>query len=282
MNKHSVLKPALQVRFPYGRYALFLVVVIFCLLLTEPAAIAQETLKGHIERAADVVSDQLRGKVVDARTGQPIAGAHVSLPDQGFSMRTGAGGEYAVPRVMGKQPVIMSVEKPGYVPFSLSISENALPVFTIQLQKQLQTLILDNTLRHLGDGSYSPVSANALNFRKLSDGPAIRIPFALDPVTLSEKPYLQIGSVVGLDTAMGHFFTGNPIGVSASPLIIKLNGAVIAQLQVNGDNQKIQLPKNLMRATGLNTLEIESGYHYPEPGRLDYDDMELMHLVIYP
>src|SRR5690606_17810067 len=125
----------------------------------------------------------------------------------------------------------------------------------INLQRQLNMLVLDNQLRHLGDGSFSRASTAALKFRKPPDGPAIRIPFSLEGFVLSASPKLKIGSIIGLDTPMVHFLTGNQIGASASPLLIKLNGVVIAQIQVNGDNQTIQLPKHQLRTTGINTLE---------------------------
>ncbi len=247
-----------------------------------PNAFAQEVLKGRVEQTAKPVSDKLQGQVIDAKTGQPLAGAQVSLPDQGFSMKTNANGEYEIPRFFGQKPVIMSVQKPGYFPFSVSISKDAPPKFTIRLQKQAQGIVLDTQLRHLGDGSFSPFSSAAAEFRKPPDGPAMRYQFSLDGVALSNSPCLKIGSIIGLDTAMAHYLSGNHIGVNASPLLVKLNGNLIARVQVNGDDQKIMLPKDLLHLQGVNTLEIEAGFHYPEPGRIDYDDMEMMHLVVYP
>lgn len=245
---------------------------------------AQETLKGQIqlERRAEPTNGMLHGRVIDTETGQPLQNASVTLPDLGFSMRTNSSGEYRIPRYLGKNPIIMSVEKPGYAPFSMSITEHAPPTFDIKLQKQLQLLVLDNQLRHLGDGSFSPASSNAFNFRKPPDGPALRISFSVEGLPLSRSPSLQIGSIIGLDTRMVHFLTGNILEVAATPLLVKLNGTIIAQVQVNGDNQRISIPDSLLQRSGMNILEIETGYHYPEPNRLDYDDMEFMHLVFYP
>ncbi len=244
--------------------------------------LAQMTLKGHVDKQAEPVQDSLQGEVRDAASNMPVPDAQVTLPDLGFRMKTDAQGRYSVPRYLGKQPIIMSIEKPGYAPFAVSISETGYPPFTLRLQKMLQQLVLDTELRHLGDGSYSPGSSSAMSFRKAPDGPAIRIPFSLKGVSLSHASRLQIGSIIGLDTPMVHFLTGNDMDVTATPLIVKLNGSTIAQIQVNGDNQQIRIPKALLRANTINTLEFETGYQYNDSGRLDYDDMEFIHLVFHP
>jgi hypothetical protein len=260
-------------------------VLLLCLILgLSPiqTGLAQQTLKGYVEEEAKPFQDQLEGVVLDAKTLQPLPNADVALPDQGYSMKTGPHGEYRIPRAMGKQALIMSITKEGYAPFSVSISQHAPPLFNIRLQKAQQMLVLDDRLRHLGDGSFSPHSSGASAFRKAADGPAIRIPFSTGGLALSNAPYLQVGSIIGVDTRMAHHLSGNNIGVSATPLLIKLNGTTIAQVQVNGDNQKIQLPRRALNPNGNDTLEIEAGYQITSDGRLDYDDMELMHIVVYP
>lgn len=265
------------------QYGSALLVLLFLgIVLNLPLGWAQETLRGQVEKTAEPVEDTLQGQVVDAQTSQPLANARVTIPEIGYAMMTDPQGKYQIPRYLGKNPIIMSVEKSGYAPFAMGITQFSPPVFSIKLQKQAQMIILDNKLRHLGDGSFSPGSSNAFHFQKPPDGPAIRFPFSLKGVTLSKASYLQIGSVIGLDTPMAHYLSGNPLGVTASPLVVKVNGAVIAQVDQNGDKHKIQIPQKLLKAGGNNFIEIEAGYHYPEPNRLDYDDMEWMHLVLYP
>jgi hypothetical protein len=266
-------------------FAIVVLTMLFFATSWEQSAVwAQNILKGQVqlERRAEPVDDMMQGQILDARTGKPIPDANVTLPDVGYSMRTNERGEYQIPRSLGKHATIMSVEKQGYVPFSMSITEQGPPFYTIKLHKQQEALVLDNQLRHLGDGSFSRDSSNAMQFRKPPDGPAIRIPFSIEGFSVSDTPYLKIGSILGLDTAMAHFLSGNTMGVSASPLLIKVNGTIISRVHVNGDNQKIMIPKSVLRTTGTNILEIEAGFHYPEPTRIDYDDMELMHLIFYP
>lgn len=254
-------------------------ILVVILLLIPPATYAEVTIQGHLEHQEDLKSS---GQVVDGLTGQPIPGAQVALPDMGYTTQTDRQGRYRIPATRGPNSVIMSVQKPGYAPFSISISKSTEPTMLIRLSKQPHMLVLDDQLRHLGDGSFSPDSSNAFSFRKPADGPGLRIPFSLEGLGISESPVLQIGSIIGLDTRMAHLLSLSRINSAASPLLIKLNGTVIAQIQVNGDNQKIRLPKPILRANGINILEIEAGFHFVEAKGLDYDDMELMHIVVFP
>jgi hypothetical protein len=255
---------------------------LLCLMTAfQPLANAEEILQGHLQQTAEPIADKLQGRIVDDQTGQPILDATVSIPDDGFSMQTNSQGVYQIPRYMGQHPLIMSIKKTGYAPFSMSIREQVPPYFEIRLQRQMRMIVLDDQLRHIGDGSFSTTSSNALEFRKPPVGPALRIPFNLQGVEISDAPILQIGSIIGLDTAMAHYLSGNHMTVYATPLLIKLNGQIIAKVDVNGDKKRIHIPKTLIKRQGTNLLEVEAGYHYLESGSIDYDDMELMHLVLY-
>jgi hypothetical protein len=244
---------------------------------------AEEILKGSIIKQVEPQGDMLEGEVRDAHTRQPIPDAEVTLPDSGYSVKTDRQGHYQIPRNLGQAPIIMSIQKPGYAPFSVSISHHSPPRFSVYLERHAQMLVLDDRLRHLGDNSYSHISSNAGQFRKPTDGPALRYRFSLDGMTVGTRPTLYIGSIIGLDTPMAHLISRNPMDVSTSPLVVRLNGTMIAQVQVNGDGQRLDLPRHLLHETGFNILELETGSHLVDEGeRLDYDDMELMHLVLYP
>ncbi len=259
--------------------------VSFCLLLMMQgpflAGAEEPVLQGRLEKTIDPDA-VLQGRVLDTQTGQPISDAEVSLPDYGESTRTDRSGYYRLYKPSTKEPYIMSIEKPGYAPFSLSVTQTAPAMFNLRLTKQPLMLVLDNQLHHLGDGGYSAVSSNATQFRKPAEGPLLRLPFSLGPSqAISDSPYIQIGSIIGLDTAMTHFLSGNPLDTHASALEIRLNGRRIAQIQVNGDNQKIRFSPSLLNRVGSNVLEVQAGHQYPEPGRIDYDDMELIHLILF-
>lgn len=242
---------------------------------------ANPVYRAEIEKRVDLSQEQFCGEVIDSQTQTPLSGATVKIPDLNYSSQTDASGKYCLPNTLGQKPVIMSIEKSGYGPLSASVSTTVPPLFKIQLSKIVNEIILDSVLRHLGDGSYATVSSNATEFQKDADGPGLRIPFDLQGVSLSEKPYIQIGSIIGIDTGMAHFVEKNPIQVSAGPLKVKLNGSVIAEIQVNGDNKKVAIPKGLLKPKGVNTLEIEAGSHMGPFSRIDYDDMELLHIVLH-
>ena len=244
------------------------------------------TLQGHVDYTQEMAAPKgaYKGRVVDSTTGVPVEGAMVDVPDKGYRTFTDKKGRFGLPDDAiepGKQ-AILSVEKAGYSPFSLTVSKETFPNFPLKLIKEVQVLVLDNKIHHLGDGSFSAQSAGAGGFRRRSEGPMLKLTFTLSGQTLSDFPKLVIGSIVGLDTKMAHTITHSPITAHASPLLVRFNGQTIAQIAVNGDSQDIRIPPKLIRLTGANTVEITAGFHYPEPGRLDYDDMELMHVVFHP
>ena len=55
---------------------------------------------------------------------------------------------------------------------------------------------------------------------------------------------------------------------------------MIAELNLNGDNQQIKIPKNLIRYNDTNQLTIKSGKNLFQTAYIDYDDIELMNLFI--
>lgn len=243
----------------------------------------QPTLRGHLQQESVLPTHcEMSGVVADSITGQPLTGASVSLPDTGESSWTDGAGRFCLNPQRRGQAVILNVNKAGFVPFSLSVSQTSTAPFKLKLQQLARELVLDNTLHHLGDGGYSAVSSNAGQFRKASEGPALRIRFTLGSLNLGQSPKLRLGSLIGVDTAMSHFVTGSMIGVAASPVVVRLNHVQIASIQVNGDNQSLLIPPGLLVSTGQNVLEIEAGSHITDDGRLDIDDLELMTLILEP
>lgn len=270
--------------------AVMLCALSITLLVSMPQSVWAEddgmTLQGHVDYTQENGSAQgaYKGRVIDSVTGNPVEGASVDVPDKGYRTFTDKKGRFGLPEDAiepGKQ-AILSVEKAGYSPFSVTVSKESFPNFPLKLIKEVQVLVLDNKIHHLGDGSFSAQSAGAGGFRRRSEGPTLRLNFTLSGQMLSDFPKLVVGSIVGLDTKMAHTLSRNPISAHASPLMVRFNGQTIAQIAVNGDAQVIQVPPRLIRLNGSNTVEITAGFHYPEPGRLDYDDMELMHVVFHP
>ena len=66
----------------------------------------------------------------------------------------------------------------------------------------------------------------------------------------------------------------------ASAPQVYFNGNMIAELNLNGDNQQIKIPRNLIKPNQENQLTIKSGRNLFQMAYIDYDDIELMNLFI--
>jgi len=65
----------------------------------------------------------------------------------------------------------------------------------------------------------------------------------------------------------------------ASPPEVYFNGNKIAEIQINGDGQKIRIPSNLIKR-GANDVTIKTGRNLMQTSYVDYDDIEFMNLSI--
>ena len=66
----------------------------------------------------------------------------------------------------------------------------------------------------------------------------------------------------------------------STPPEIYFNGNKIAEIELNGDNQKIRLPKSLIRSNSKNEITIKTGRNVLQTSYIDYDDIEFMNLTI--
>ena len=89
----------------------------------------------------------------------------------------------------------------------------------------------------------------------------------------------MIGTVIGLDTKLAKEMGQNRIAsVYSSPAEIFFNGQKIGELNINGDNQEILIPRNLIRPT--NEVTVRTGKNLFQHAYVDYDDIELANLRI--
>ena len=220
--------------------------------------------------------------VRDTVTGQPLSGVTVWVPEWQTSTTTRDDGSFNLAGRPGGKSVIVSIQKPGYTPGSATLDSDRIgsgaPLQLGLLKGDSRTVVLDNNLRHLGDGSYAPNSAGASQFRGANTGPTLRRQFALHAGALPKTLY--IGSVVGLDTAMAQQAGQSHFHKTASPVSVLINGQLIGYVGLNGDGHRLQIPPQALVSNGLNTLEIQTGYQYPDGRRIDYDDIELMLLTL--
>lgn len=66
----------------------------------------------------------------------------------------------------------------------------------------------------------------------------------------------------------------------ASPPEVYFNGSKIAEIQLNGDGQRIKIPNNLIRSGQINEVTIKTGRNMKQTAYIDYDDIEIMNLSI--
>ena len=72
----------------------------------------------------------------------------------------------------------------------------------------------------------------------------------------------------------------NVLTAYSSPPEIFFNGNKISEKKINGDNQKIQIPKNLIKNNLLNNITIKTGRNLYKTTSIDFDDIEFMNLLL--
>lgn len=219
-------------------------------------------------------------KIVDAETNMPIKGARVSLPQKNYSTVTNSDGTFNLKADISGA-TILSVEKEGYSPFSLTVDERiaSRPIVVGIEKTNPMNLTIDKDMLHLGDNNYSDTSANAGDFRVKCVGPYYTKNIKI--AKASNNTYLVIGSIIGVDTKMAQSMGQNKISVAySSPPEIFFNGNKIAEIQLNGDGQRFKIPRNLIKVGQNNEITIKTGRNLMQMAYIDYDDMEFMNLSI--
>lgn len=231
------------------------------------------------------VTEQGRGnssRIIDKKTGEGIGGADIRLPKQNYSTRTDREGFFELDTQIDGTS-IMSVQKENYKPFTMTINEKTLnaPIVVRIEKSNASGQAIDTNMYHLGDGSFSDMSANAGEFRMQTIGPFYTRQFSLKGINLQKPIYLVIGSIIGIDTAMARSMGQNKIpNAFASPPEVYFNGNKVSEIQLNGDGQRIKLPNNLIRKNQVNEITIRTGRNLMQTAYIDYDDIEFMNLLI--
>ena len=236
-----------------------------------------------ISQSAYGALDVVGNKIIDSATNSPISNAKITIPKYNYSTYTDTNGNFNFDKNIDSS-TIMSVEKEGYRPFSLTINQrnNVSKPLVLGIEKSnISDIVIESSMMHLGDDNYSQSSANADNFRLNTIGPSFSKNFIMKRGTLSSQNYLVIGSILGIDTLLARSMGQNSIVNSyASPPEVYFNGVKIAEIQLNGDNQKIKLPNNLIKAEQANQVTIKAGKNLMQRAYLDYDDIEIANLSI--
>lgn len=254
----------------------FFITLILISALSLPAL--SEVMQGGVQKEGITG----RNRVVDSLTNAPIKGAKVSLPLENYSTYTDSKGKFALDANFDGQTVL-SVEKPGYKPFSITLDKEAAskPIIMGIEKSTPQDIAVETSMFHLGDNNYSDLSANARQFQVKSVGPYYSKDFKIGSVAPGSKVTLTVGSIIGVDTQMAKSLGQNKVtGAYASPPEVFFNGNKIADIQVNGDGQKIRIPSSLIRQNQLNEITIKTGRNMMQTDHVDYDDIEFMNLTV--
>lgn len=216
-----------------------------------------------------------KNKVVDSYTQKPVTGAAISIPSIGYRTTSDSEGKFELNTQINDK-AILSVQKEGYRPFSLTIDENiASKPLKLGIEKsKMGDVTIESDVCHLGDDVYSETSANSTEFKGKSVGTYFSKTFKTKPLRPNEEAVIIIGSVIGLDTKMAKELGQNQIAyVYSSPAEIFFNGNKVGELNINGDNQEIAIPRQLVRDS--NELTIKTGRNLFQHVYVDYDDIEI-------
>ncbi len=253
-----------------------ILLIILCLIS------CQYVLSATFEGGVSEIGQGDSNVVIDRHTNKAVSGAKVSLPKQNYSTMTDENGVFQLnTHIDGTS--ILSVEKENYRPYSMTVDRYALSApLTLGIEKtNANDIVIDKDMYHLGDDNYSDLSANAGQFSMKAAGPFYTKIFDMKNIDVNKAVYFVIGSIIGIDTALARSMGQNKITNSYStPPEIYFNGNKIAEIELNGDNQKIRLPKNLIRPNSKNEITIKTGRNVLQTSYIDYDDIEFMNLTI--
>ena len=223
-----------------------------------------------------------KSKVIDAQSGNAIAGAKVSMPLENSLTYTNENGIFQLNANLDGQTVLL-VEKDGYKPYSVTVDRNDLasPLILSLEKATIKDITIEADLFHLGDNNYSASSANASEFRVPTMGPYFSKNVKIGNINSNSKVNLVIGSIMGVDTKMARSIGQNKIvNAYSSPPEVYFNGSKIAEIQLNGDGQRIKIPNNLIRTNRQNQVTIKTGRNLMQTAYVDYDDIEIANISI--
>lgn len=255
---------------------LILLTVFFMLFASLPA-FSEGMQDKIIVQGADGVN-----RIIDSKTNKPIGKAKIIVPQSNYQTYTDEQGRFQLGAKVNGQTVV-SVEKEGYKPFSVTLDKNTTSqALVLGIEKSTpRDITIETEMLHLGDNNFSDASANAREFRVKSVGPFYSKKFKISSIPSGSSTFLVIGSIIGIDTKLAKTMGQNRITNSyASPPEIYFNGNKIAEIQLNGDGQKIKLPGSLIRQNQMNEVTIKTGRNLLQTAYVDYDDIEFMNLTI--
>ena len=176
----------------------YLILILILNLFTPAIA---TTFIGEVTKVGQMDSNQ----IIDSQTKQGVEFAKITIPQKNIQTYSDGNGNFELPSIVVKSPLILNVEKEGYRPFSITINNNASlsnPMKIEIAKSEALDIAIDTEILHLGDNSFSKNSANATDFKIQSMGPSYSKDFIMTQSAKRATNYLIIGSIVGLDTQL--------------------------------------------------------------------------------
>ncbi len=250
-------------------------IVIFLLLAILP--VLAKTINGEIKKDAEFNTN----KIYDSATNTPLEGVLIKIPAKNYSTRTDKDGSFKL-KTQITSPAIMALEKDGYKPYSMTLDKGFNNPIQIGIEKTTaKDIVVDTDMVHIGDDTYSERSANAGEFSLHSLGPFYSKDFRMPLINQSEDLYIVLGSIIGIDTLEAQRMGQSKLLTAySSPPEIFFNGNMISSIRINGDNQKIKVPKNLIKPNMINTITIKTGQNLFKHSYIDFDDIEFTNLLL--
>lgn len=221
-----------------------------------------------------------KNKIIDKKTKRPLDKAKITVPEMNYTTYSDENGLFKLNVDLSKQTVLF-IEKEGYKVFSLTVDNNVIknPLRLGIEESSPFDLQISKDIIHLGDNLFSSNSANSNEFRTNANGHFLSQTFKAPSIGSKEVVVIKIGTIIGLDTKKAKTLGQNRIAqVYSSPTEVFVNGKKIANIELNGDNIEIPIPKNILKSE--NELVIKTGKNLFQHEYVDYDDIELANLRI--
>lgn len=254
-------------------------IILLCLLgiLSETSETKAFQINGGVEKQEifkmNTVSDKTSGHAVD--------NAQISIPSSDYVTYSDEAGKFEMPKNISP-PYVLAVKKAGYQPFSLTVKSYGKVPLNIEISKNSANKItISEDSFHLGDNSFSSSSANASDFKMKSIGIFYQKKFFIKKLRAGQNVNLVVGSIMGIDTKEAKKLgQTDVVNTYSSPVKLFFNSTEIANIKINGDNQKISIPKSLIKQNAENSVKIFSGINMTQFLYTDYDDFEFTNLFL--
>lgn len=219
--------------------------------------------------------------IYDIENNLPIEGVIIKIPSKHYKTKTDKNGTFEL-KTNISSPAIMALEKNGYKPYSLTLGADNNNTLSIGIEKTTpKDIIVETDFIHIGDNSFSENSANADEFCLKSIGAFYSKDFNIKNMNAEEELFIKVGSIIGIDTIEAQHMGQSHVKTAySSPPELFFNGNKIAEIKINGDNQKIKVPGGLIKINQKNNITIKTGRNLYKKSSIDYDDIEFTNLLL--